>query len=191
MAWAPNYATATDLRTFKRIEEAGDDAALTRDCAAASRAVDTACRRQFGQVDTAEARSYDVEYDPSRGRWFAVIDDLQDLTNVEVLLDDVDVTVDVSWLPTNADKIGRPYTRVVLPSSGTTVEITGLWGWTAVPDEVVEATLLQASRFTTRRDAPWGIAGSPDMGSQVRLLARVDPDVAVQLAGLVRLGRAL
>lgn len=191
MAWAPSYVTAEDLRTFKRIDEAGDDDALERDCAAASRAIDTACRRQFGQVDDPEARAYPIEYDASRGRWFAVIDDLQDLTGVEVLIDDTDVTADVSWIPSNAAQIGRPYTRVVLPTSGRTVEITALWGWSTVPDEVLEATLLQASRFTARRDAPWGIAGSPDMGSQVRLLARVDPDVAVQLSGLVRLGRAL
>ena len=44
-----------------------------------------------------------------------------------------------------------------------------------------EATLLQASRLAARRDSPFGVAGSPDAGSEMRLLARVDPDVAVAL----------
>ena len=191
MAWAPDYVSAADLRAALRIDEAGDDDMLGLDVTAASRAVDKACRRQFGQVASAEARTYEVECDRSRGRWFAVVDDVQDLTGLEVLLDDVDVTADVSWLPLNAAQLGRPYTRIVLPSSGTTLEITALWGWTAVPDEVRKATLLQASRFSARRDTPFGVAGSPDMGSQVRLLDRVDPDVAVVIAGLMRPGRAL
>jgi hypothetical protein len=36
---------------------------------------------------------------------------------------------------------------------------------------------MQASRLLSRRDAPFGIAGSPEMGSEMRLLAKLDPDV--------------
>jgi hypothetical protein len=46
--------------------------------------------------------------------------------------------------------------------------------------------MLQASRFYARRDSPYGVAGSPDLGSEVRLLSKVDPDVAVSLADYVR-----
>jgi len=60
------------------------------------------------------------------------------------------------------------------------------WGWSAVPVPVKEATYLQASRFHSRRDSPYGIAGSPDQGSELRLLSRVDPDVAVSLSDFVR-----
>ena len=59
--------------------------------------------------------------------------------------------------------------------------ITGLWGWPAVPTSVKVATLLQASRFAIRRDSPYGIAGSPSEGSELRLLAAVDPDVKVAI----------
>jgi hypothetical protein len=61
------------------------------------------------------------------------------------------------------------------------VQVTATWGWTAVPATIKKATLLQASRFYKRRDAPFGVAGSPDMGSEMRLLAKVDPDVEVML----------
>ena len=62
------------------------------------------------------------------------------------------------------------------------MKVTARWGWAAVPSTIKQATLLQASRLLARRDAPFGIAGSPDVGSEIRLLARVDPDVAVAVA---------
>ncbi|NIL59971.1 phage gp6-like head-tail connector protein, partial [Salinispora arenicola] len=64
--------------------------------------------------------------------------------------------------------------------------ITAPWGWPAIPTAVVLATQLQASRLLTRRDSPYGVAGSPQDGSEMRLLARVDPDVEVVLRPYVR-----
>ena len=46
-----------------------------------------------------------------------------------------------------------------------------------VPDGVKVATLLQAARYFKRRESPYGIAGSPEMGSEMRLRAELDPDV--------------
>lgn len=64
---------------------------------------------------------------------------------------------------------------------------SGYWGFAAtIPPTVNMACLLQASRWFARRNSPYGIAGSPDMGSELRLLAKLDADVAVMLAGLVR-----
>lgn len=50
-----------------------------------------------------------------------------------------------------------------------------------VPPTITAACLLQASRFWKRRDAPFGIAGSPVLGNEMRLLAKLDPDVEVML----------
>lgn len=50
---------------------------------------------------------------------------------------------------------------------------------TTIPDSIVMACLLQAGRFYKRRDALFGIAGSPEMGNEMRLLAKLDPDVAL------------
>jgi hypothetical protein len=52
-----------------------------------------------------------------------------------------------------------------------------------VPPTIKLATQLQASRWLKRRDAPFGIAGSPELGSELRLLAKLDPDVEVLLDG--------
>jgi hypothetical protein len=48
------------------------------------------------------------------------------------------------------------------------------------PDDVSEATALQASRLFRRHEAPFGIAGSPEVG-QTAVIARVDPDVRLML----------
>ena len=56
------------------------------------------------------------------------------------------------------------------------VRVTGAWGWPGVPDEVSQATLLQASRLFNRRKSPEGITGNAEWGL-VRV-TRVDPDVA-------------
>lgn len=52
-----------------------------------------------------------------------------------------------------------------------------------VPAGVRLACLMQASRWYKRRDAAFGVLGSPDMGNMTRLLSKLDPDVAVLLSG--------
>lgn len=54
-------------------------------------------------------------------------------------------------------------------------------GEAAVPEAVVNACLLQASRYWSRRSAPFGVAGSPELGNELRLLNKLDPDVEVLL----------
>lgn len=60
-----------------------------------------------------------------------------------------------------------------LPQS---VRVQGVWGWTSVPAEIAMATKIQASRLFIRRQSPFGIAGTPELGT-VRLTSRLDPDV--------------
>jgi hypothetical protein len=64
--------------------------------------------------------------------------------------------------------------------------VVAQWGWTAVPAQVIAAAKLQSNRWNKRRNSPLGVAGSPEQGSEIRLLARLDPDVATVLAGLSR-----
>lgn len=48
-----------------------------------------------------------------------------------------------------------------------------------IPDAVKLACTIQAARFFKRRDAAFGVAGSPELGNELRLLAKLDPDVAL------------
>lgn len=189
MAWQPDYCSLADLRTFLEIDagNTADDAMLALDITAASRAIDQHCNRQFGQVGAAELRYFPLEW--WGYRWTAVVHDFTGNPSA-VEVDGSAVTGAVSW-PRNATALSRPYSRLEMPdgySPGDVreVAVTALWGWSSVPVPVALACRLQASRFAARRDSPFGIAGSPDLGSEIRLLAKVDPDVAVALAHFVR-----
>ncbi|MBL8926321.1 MAG: hypothetical protein JNM77_08780 [Pseudonocardia sp.] len=195
MAWAPDYCTAEELAAFVRHGDA-TDARLALAIAAASRAVDKAARRQFGAVAAAEARYYTARWDALTSRWTVAIDDLMTTTDLAVAFDsDGDETyADTITAHTlrnrNAAAEGRPWTELAILSTSDVqptdapdaVRVTAVWGWSAVPDAVKQATLLQASRLLVRRDSPYGVAGSPEAGTEIRLLERLDPDVAVVLA---------
>lgn len=193
MAWGLSYVTDVEMRNFIRVDDAADDVQIGMAIAAASRAIDKACGRQFGRDDTTSTRYYTASYSKADRRWTVRVDDLMTSVGLVVGYDsgnDQTYSSPVTayrLFPINAAVEGRPWTSLVLnhnaPVSVGSVEhgvrITGTFGWTSVPAAIKQATLLQASRFLARRDSPYGIAGSPDVGSELRLLAKVDPDVAV------------
>ena len=200
MAWAPDYVTDDELKSFVRIDDDVDDVEVAWAITTASRAVDRTCHRQFGLVATPELRYYTARYDRDLRRWVIEIDDLMTTTGLVVMADldgsgeyasEID---EYALRPVNAGPRGKPWTELqVLAGSAnqaTAAEagIEGLarWGWATVPTAVKQATALQTSRLLARRDSPFGIAGSPDTGSEMRLLDKVDPDVAVSLSDYVR-----
>ncbi|HZO67757.1 MAG TPA: phage gp6-like head-tail connector protein [Kribbellaceae bacterium] len=196
MVWKPDYVTLAELRDYAtRTAEVVDDAYLAIAATAASRAVDRHTGRQFGKVDAAQARRYTARWDRRRRRWVVEIDDLFSAAGLTVAVEAGPVDV-FELEPTNALLDGKVYERLIVepesvnqPTGRTENEVTATtdkWGWSAFPAAVKQATLLQGSRLSWRRDAPAGVAGSPDQGSEIRLLARLDPDVSVALGDYVR-----
>lgn len=193
MAWAPDYTTVTDLKTFTRVTSSADDAVLTLAITAASRAVDQFCNRQFGLVAEPEERSYTAEWDRRKVRWIIPIDDVMIVTGFTAEVEAGELTT--SFRPANAAVVGRPYTSLSVDSDSSfspcgtedEVTVTARWGWSAVPDAIEQATLMQAARIFARRSSPFGVSGSPDTGpGELRLLARIDADVSVILQPYVR-----
>jgi hypothetical protein len=211
VAWEPDYCTTEDLADYIRVADHNDDAQLAIAVTAASRAVDYECRRQFGQsdlgprvfsprIDGWSGMSYSALWlyggppatsSARRGRWTVVdVDDIQDTTGMTVATDndgdgvfETDVTSYVLH-PRNAAQKGSVFNQVLLTSAPMlpdSVQVTALFGWSQVPTAIVQATLIQAARFMARRDSPYGVTGSPDNGGELRLLSKVDPDVAVML----------
>jgi hypothetical protein len=56
------------------------------------------------------------------------------------------------------------------------VQIVGTFGWSAVPDAVKQATLIQAALLLSRKQSTQGVAGFGDFGV-VRVARDVDPTV--------------
>ncbi len=123
------------------------------------------------------------------------IDDVMTATGLVVKLDQSGQGVygsaltSVDTWPWNAAPDSKPWTHLVFRSYASAfptmfsqgVQVTANWGWTTVPVIVQQACLIQAARFFVRRDSSYGIAGSPETGTELRLLERLDPDVAITL----------
>lgn len=174
----------TALVEFEDIEEAfgatvgSDMFAVQLAIEAASEAIRLHTNRTFLPTAAPVTRSFPV----SDGE--AVVDDIISVDTV--VLDGV-AFVDYTLTPLNAAGLGRPYTRMGNLGTAKLAEVTATYGWPgAVPWPVRQAALLQALRLVQRRHAPFGVAGSPEAGSEMRLLARLDPDVEMLVRPYVR-----
>lgn len=197
MAWKPDYIDLPAIKGYLGIplSDTADDAELQLWVTSASRAVDDRCNRQFGIVDAPVTRVYRdrAVYRPDLGLWVLEIDDLQDTTGFTVA-GVAYASSGATLLPDNAPADGVPYTALGFTSdpgcstagAPVSTSLVGRWGRLVVPPQVPAAVRLQCARWNFRRSAPSGVAGSPDQGSEVRLLARLDPDVATTLGGLAR-----
>jgi hypothetical protein len=174
----------------------------------AARAIDLSCNRDFRVKGAATNRyftpttstgtPYGWEDNPTMRQYILPIDDVADVTGMTVHFDVTGngdytgTTTSYRVGPLNAPARGVPYTQLIFnpgvypPLWEESVEVNVAWGWNAIPSVIVNANLLQAGRFIKRRDALFGVAGSPDMGNMVRLLSKLDPDVAIMVAVLKR-----
>jgi hypothetical protein len=183
---ANEYADLGTLKRQLRLDDADDsqDASLQQALTAASRSIDRATGRRFWLDGTAVQRTYRPE-----GRTVTQTDGtallVDDIGSVSGLL--IETGTATAWsaltdweaLPDNALAVGRPITGLLRSGgwgAGTSrVRVTAKFGWPAVPDEIVQATLIQANRLFKRKDSPEGVTGSAEWG--VVRLSRRDPDV--------------
>lgn len=194
---ANEYVTAEEIKAAISLdsEDDIDDDVIELAATAASRAVEKHCRgRRFWVDTTAKARLFDGW----GGRILWLKPDLAELTTLKVDTAD-NGTFDETWTagadfnlyPLNASEDDEPYRYIelressgrVFPSGGARIQVTGKWGWPAVPAEVTQAALLVAIRLVKRtKDAPFGVAPISVMeGTGVRLLAQMDVDGQVML----------
>jgi hypothetical protein len=183
---AHEYGTLAALKERMGIEadDTSRDALLTSALGASSRGIDKACGRRFWLDDAATARVFRLagrivcEADGD----LLLVDDIGDVTGLVV-----ETGAGSSWTavtgyetqPDNALADGKPITGLLRSGSwgtyATRVRVTTRWGFPVEPDDITEASLIQASRLYKRKDSPEGIIGSAEWG--VRNLSRRDPDV--------------
>jgi len=181
------YCTLSDLKTSLAIEDIQDDTALEAAILTASRMIDDYTGRFFYR-DGTTAAPVTRYYTPDS--WYITnLDDFVSLNQI-ALDDDFDQTYttilaasDYLIDPVNNARRGWPYNRItaidryIFPYAyPQSVRVQAVWGWPSVPAEISMATKLQASRLFIRRQSPFGIAGTPEIGT-VRLTSRLDPDV--------------
>jgi hypothetical protein len=185
----------TDLATVKArlgITDTDHDTWLSSIITAVSRWIDGECHRFFY---TYTGTRY---YTPRHSTYL----DVDDYTNLTSLTTDIDGdgTFETTWALTDylvtpfnarADSPAQPYNGIqrhlygafvfpiTIPRS---VAVTADWGYdVTVPIVIQEATNIQVSRIYRRADAPFGVAGSAEMGQSI-VIPRLDPDVRMMLS---------
>lgn len=184
------YASVQDFKDWVGLTDGVDDDTIQAAVLAASRGVDNFCHTNFLKSAAATVRIFDT-----CDWWRVRIDDAVAVT--EVATDPTaDGTYDVVWAGTDWQLLpfqpagapeAEPFTQIhaigalTFPRvTGPTmrhglIRVTGTWGWPAIPDAVVQATLLLANRLVKRRRSPEGVAGFDEFGT-VRISSRDDPD---------------
>jgi len=185
MAITNGYITLNLLKSALSINDEIDDDFLELAINAASRQIDQVCERQF--FSTTETRLF-----APRDSFICEIDDLTSLTTLETS-SSADGVFDIQWeskdlqlepLNSLAGGIPTPFTQIravdeyLFPTDNqeATVKVTGTFGFTPVPDQVQQATVILAARLAERRFSPLGVAGFGDLGA-VRVSRFLDGDV--------------
>ena len=185
MAIVNGYCSLAEIKASARITDNVDDTLLELAVESASRMIDSYTQRYFYNAGTA------TRLFAPQDSYVAEIDDLITLTTLQTSDGD---NFGTTWaakdyqlepLNGNVDGLtGHPTTRIravddfifnVLDGEAT-VRVVGVWGWSAVPTAVKQATVIQAARIFKRNDSPLGIAGFGEMGA-VRVGVQLDPDV--------------
>ena len=185
MAIVNGYCSLAEIKASARITDNVDDTLLELAVESASRMVDSYTQRYFYNAGTA------TRLFAPQDSYVAEIDDLITLTTLQTSDgDDFGTTwaakdYQLEPLNGNVDGLtGHPTTRIravddfifnVLDGEAT-VRVVGVWGWSAVPTAVKQATVIQAARIFKRNDSPLGIAGFGEMGA-IRVGVQLDPDV--------------
>jgi hypothetical protein len=187
---ADNYGDLPTLKDQLGIEAADDsrDALLNKALAAASRGIDRATGRRPGGFSldaSVVARTYRLDDRIVCGLdgELLLVDEIGDTTGMTVESGSSGSFAAVTGYetsPENALADAQPVNGLRLVSSSwgtaiTRVRVTAKFGWPAVPDDVGEAAIIQASRLFKRKDSPEGVMGSAEWG--VVRLSRRDPDV--------------
>jgi hypothetical protein len=191
-----SYATRNEVKAALRIGTAdtADDVLIDNCRGAASRLIDGYCNRQFWAYSTVEARVFQANTE-----YVCDVDDFYTTTGFILKTSTfADGNFDITWAatdvqlePLNAvlDGLNWSYNKLraigdyLFPTVNANygeqalVQVTAKWGWTAVPDPVIQATIIQASRIFKRYDSPLGVAGFGDLGA-IRVSRFLDPDMA-------------
>lgn len=194
MTAPPAYATPVQFRSFVRDTSNEDLATITQALLSASRKIEQVCGRHFYQTTETQF------FSPQRNKpWLLDLDDM-DIATTTGLVVAVQWANESNYGETwtiNTDFVPEPRNQSVAGIDGwpyttlrslaklwppqiadfylDTVKVTGTFGWAAVPDPIVHATLILAGEIYKSGDAIFGVAGFDNFGA-VRV--RENPMVA-------------
>lgn len=177
MSITNGYLDVDQARSYTGQNATVDPEFLESSVTAVSRSIDEFCGRHFYQVT--EARTFEVE----------IVTELEfgpfnDLTTLTTLKTDsagdgtFETTIAASGYelgPLNAASRTEPFLALRLLAGATfpttttgrsdLIQVTGVWGWPAVPPQVKSACRVLLAELVKLQDAPLGFAGGMEMGT--------------------------
>jgi hypothetical protein len=186
MAIIHGYATLAQIKAAIGIPNADtvDDSLLEMAVESASRQIDSYTERYFYNAGTA------VKIFAPLDNYVCETEDFITLSKVEISEDGQSFDTELAEtdyqeepLNSRAGGIETSFTQIravenylwPLEDGDATVRCTGVWGWSAIPIAITQATVILGSRIFKRLDSPLGII-SGELGS-MRVGFRLDPDV--------------
>lgn len=195
MAVTNGYCTAAELKARIGANASTHDDEIDAAINAASRMIDGYCQQVF-YSEGSVTRVYQA-----CSPWLVKIDPLISISTLKHDSGD-NGTYDYTWSsgdyelrPVNGIMGGRrglPYFEIhaidtrQFPTTGrrNRVQVAGTFGWSATPDDVVEACKIQATSLFKRKDSANGVVAAGDFAFRVG--GALDPDVRKLLAPYVR-----
>ena len=194
------YLTQAEALAYVGQNLVQDTSLLDDVVTSSSRMIDRSCGREFFQVT--EARTFA----PSDDIYTLSFGSFNDLVSVTTLKTDPTgggtysttiAATSYQLLPYNAPQADEPYTNLQLlggvqwpvPTFNmrqNTVEITGVWGWPAVPLDVKQACRIIVAEISKMQESPLGVAGFGEFG--VMRVSKTMPPRAMQLLAPYRHG---
>ena len=182
VALGQNYCTVEELKSRLGITDTSDDFELGLAAAGASRAIDEITGRYFWRGS--DTRTYIPESISRQS-----LDDLVSVTSLKVDRDGdgvfeetwtqgTDYALEVAPGKYNAAAKGEqwPYTAAQVITGGKLfpftwmwshldrIQVTGVFGWPAVPLNVKNAAIIAGAQIFRIKDAPFGVAGFGEFG---------------------------
>jgi len=201
---ATQYVDKDDLKAYIGLSGTGQDNNIDTAIDSASRLIDAVCGRKFYQDSAVVVKTF-----TPKSPIYLQTPDISTTTGLIVKLDDNDdgtyettLTLNTDFIvePTNPRVIKitggttyyEPYNQITIldtrsserfdPSIKNNIQITAKWGYSAVPEDIKTATLIQALRYFKRKDTPFNTYGDVSTGVS-ELFSRLDPDVQTILKG--------
>ena len=200
------YVDKTDLKTYIGLSGSGQDTNIDNAINSASRLIDKICGRHFWQDDAVTEKYY-----TPINHYYVEVDDISTTTGLIVQLDTTDDGAYDKTITLDTDFVLKPFNPQVHKISSTTyyfpqtelnilttrsdetfdptiiknIKITAKFGWSAVPEAISQATLIQATRLWKRKDTPFNVFGNEQTG-QRELFSKIDPDALQLIKGYVK-----
>jgi len=200
------YVDKDDFKNYIGLSGTGQDDNIDNAINSASRLIDKICGRHFWQDD-----SVVVKYYTPINEFYLEVDDISTTTGLIVQLDTTDDGTYDKTLTLHTDFVLKPFNPQEFKITNTTyyypqpelhilttrsserfdplivknAKITAKFGFSAIPEAIAQATLIQALRYFKRKDTPFNVFGNEQTGT-IELFNKIDPDALMLIKGYIK-----